>query len=215
MRAPLTLLASGSRPPAPTLRSVVDIRSASSPSEVEAAGVVLDAVLGSGRGYQSSRKAWLELWRADPELVLVAEDAGKIVGAAGCANSGVNALGVAEASRGQGIGGRLLEHAEALLRARGATAASLGSLDGAVDFYLRHGYIPQLLIQFAPEANDPDSIITELLRGLLAGRDVFRKEWQGHPQLWLQERSIDWDLKQQVEGVAPGVVAQYIMSKPL
>ncbi|NYE68672.1 hypothetical protein BKA15_000001, partial [Microlunatus parietis] len=38
---------------------------------------------------------------------------------------------------------------------------------------------------------------------------------QGHPQLWVQDRSVDWDLKRRIEDVAAGVVAQYTMSKQL
>jgi GNAT superfamily N-acetyltransferase len=196
---------------------VIEVRGARSVAEVERAVEMLDTVLGSGRSWPETRARELERYRADPDLLSVAVDAGgDVVGAVGCDGvAGINVVGVLPSHRGDGLGLRLLERAEGVLRDRGATAAGLGSLDGAVDFYLRAGYRPQLLVQFAPEADDPEAIITTLCSAVLAGRDVFRKDWQGHPQLWLQERSVDWDLKRRIEAVAPGVVAQYVMSKSL
>lgn len=189
----------------------VEVRGAATTAEVQAGVQVLDAVLGAGRGTRD-----LDLFRASPELLSVALHEGRIVGSVGC--DGVNGIGtvaVLDGYRDQGLGRRLLEHAEDVLRERGADTVGLGSLDSAVDFYLSCGYQAQLLVQFAPEVDHPELIITELITGVLAGRDVVQRDWQGHPQLWLQERSVDWDLKRRIEDVAPGVVAQYTMSKQL
>lgn len=189
----------------------VEVRGAATTAEVQAAVRVLDAVLGPGRGTRD-----LDLFQASPDLLSIALDEGRIVGCVGC--DGVNGIGtvaVLDGYRGQGVGRRLLEHAEGILRERGADTVGLGSLDGAVDFYLACGYQAQLLIQFAPEVDHPELIITELITGVLAGHDVVQRDWRGHPQLWLQDRSVDWDLKRRIEDVAQGVVAQYTMSKPL
>ncbi len=194
----------------------IEIRGAASAAEVDAAIAVLDSILGSVRGWRMTRAQHREMYRATPDLLSIAVEQNRIIGAVGCDGvSGIGTVGIVEDYRGRGLGRRLLERAEGILRHRGATAAALGSVDGAVDFYLSCGYNPQLLVQFAPEANDPEAIITELLSGVLAGREVFRTEWQGHPQLWLQDRSVDWALKRRIEGVATGVVPGYVMSKPL
>lgn len=194
----------------------VEIRGAASAAEVEAAMAVLDSVLGSGRGWQLSRGRQLDQYLADPDLLSIAVDDGRIAGSVGCNGvSGIEAVAVLEDYRGQGLGRSLLERAEGILRQRGVKTAGLGSLDGGVDFYLSCGYTAQLLIQFAPEVDHPKSIIEKLINGVLAGRDVDQREWQGHPQLWLQERTVDWDLKLCIEDQAPGVVAQYTMKKQL
>lgn len=194
----------------------VEIRGAASAAEVEAAMAVLDSVLGSGRGWQLSRGRQLDQYLADPDLLSIAVDDGRIAGSVGCNGvSGIEAVAVLEDYRGQGLGRSLLERAEGVLRQRGVKTAGLGSLDGGVDFYLSCGYTAQLLIQFAPEVDHPKSIIEKLINGVLAGRDVDQREWQGHPQLWLQERTVDWDLKLCIEDQAPGVVAQYTMKKQL
>ncbi|MFC7622069.1 GNAT family N-acetyltransferase [Microlunatus sp. GCM10028923] len=194
----------------------IEIRGAGTEAEADEAVAVLDAVLGATRGWQLNRARQLELYRNAPELLSIAIDNGRIIGCVGCDGAnGIEAVAVRDEYRGQGLGRRLLERAEGILRDRGVTAAGLGSLDGAVEFYLSCGYQAKLLIQFAPEVDHPELIIDELLADVLAGRDVVRRDWQGHPQLWLQERTIDWDLKRRIEDVAPGVVAQYTMSKQL
>ncbi|WP_152363911.1 GNAT family N-acetyltransferase [Microlunatus speluncae] len=195
---------------------MIEIRGAASAAEVEAAMVVLDSVLGNVRGWQLSRAQQRELYLATPTLLSIAVDDGRIVGAAGCDGaSGIGGVAVLDECRGQGLGRQLLERAEAILRERGADTAGLGSLDGAVAFYLRCGYEAKLLVQFAPEVDDPEPVIADLLAGVLAGRIVDRRDWQGHPQLWLRESSVDWELKRRIEDVAGGVVAQYVMDKRL
>ena len=200
----------------PVSRRPIETRAATSVAEVERAAEVFDSVLGSGRGWQLTRERHLELYRATPELLSIAVDEGRIVGGVGCDGAGgIGPVAVLGECRGQSLGRRLLTRAEDLMRARGATTAGLGSLDGAVPFYLACGYQPQLLVQFAPEVDHPEPIIDELLAGALSGHDIFRRDWQGHQQLWLQDRFVNWDLKRRIEDVDPGVTAQYVMSKQL
>jgi GNAT superfamily N-acetyltransferase len=195
---------------------MIEIRGANSVAEVDAALALVDIVLGAQRGWQATRERAAENFRADPDLMSIAVDKGRLVGALGCDASGhIGPVAVDGALRRRGVGRQLMERSENLLRSRGATEAGLGSVDGAVDFYLSCGYVPQLLVQFAPEAEDPARLISELLSGVLSGREIFQTEWNGHPQLWLQDRDIDWDLKRRIEAVGTGVVAQYIMSKRL
>ncbi|NYE75679.1 putative N-acetyltransferase YhbS, partial [Microlunatus parietis] len=151
----------------------IEVRGAVTPAEVEAAVRVLDSVLGSGRGSRD-----LDLFRASPDLLSIALEDGWIVGSVGCDGAnGVGTVAVLEGYRGQGLGRRLLERAEDVLRQRGAKSVGLGSLDGAVDFYLSCGYQAQLLVQFAPEVDQPELIITELINGVLAGHQVARRDW--------------------------------------
>ena len=194
----------------------IEIRGAESLSEVDAALRVMESAFADVRGWQANRARHREVYSKEPNLVSVAVAGARVVGAVGCDGIGVvETAAVLEGWRGQGLGRRLLIRTEDLLRGRGAKSAGLGSLDGAVGFYLSCGYRPQLLVQFAPEVEDPEPIIAELLAVPLAGRQVYRRAWRGHPQLWLDDHSLDWDLKRSVEGVAVGVVAQYVMSKQL
>ncbi|HVX42305.1 MAG TPA: GNAT family N-acetyltransferase [Mycobacteriales bacterium] len=195
---------------------IPEIRGAASIAEVESAASVLDLVLGDVPGWQITRAQHLATYLSTPGLLSIAFENDRIVGAVGCDGvGGVGAVAILKEYRGRGLGRRLLERAEGILRARGASAAGLGSLDGAVDFYLHCGYEPQLLVQFDPDVQDPEAVIRKLLGDVLAGRKVYRAEWQGNPQLWLQDRSVDWELKHRIEAVATGVIAQYTMSKPL
>lgn len=192
------------------------VRSAASTAEVEAAFTLLDNVLGSTRSWPGTRQRLLPQYMGDPALLSLAFLGGAVVGAVGCDGaSGITVVAVAEHCRWSGVGRRLLALAEDTLRSRGARTSGLGSLDGAVDFYLRNGYVPQLLVQFAPEAGEPEAIIEQMLAGVLADHEVHRAAWQGHPQLWLQSSTLDWDLKHAIEATAEGVVAQYVMSKVL
>jgi hypothetical protein len=81
------------------------------------------------------------------------------------------------------------------------TATMPGDVLAAFVIVVRCGYEAQLLVQFAPEADGAEAIVTELLAGVLAGLDVFRTEWPGHRQLWLQDRSADWELKRRIQTV--------------
>lgn len=195
---------------------VIAVRGATSAEEVTTAVGVLDRIFGEHEGWRGARDRNLETYLRDPGLLAIALDQGRVVGAAGSDGAGtVNVLAVTAAYRGQGIARRLLRLAEDTLRERGARTVGLGSVDDAVGFYLKCGYVPKLLVQFRPEIENRDGIIQELLTGRLRDRSVLRTEFQGMPQLWVQVEAVDLAFKAQIEAVANGVVAQYFMGKQL
>ncbi|WP_394552448.1 GNAT family acetyltransferase [Agromyces sp. MMS24-JH15] len=88
-----------------------------------------------------------------PELFLVAEAAGTIVGTAMVGYDGhrgwVNYLAVAESLRGTGLGRRLMGEAEQLLLERGCPKLNLqvrSSNTAVIDFYRRLGYEPDAAV---------------------------------------------------------------------
>ena len=178
---------------------------------------VLDRIFGAHEGWRASRGRNIESHSADPALLAIALDEGRVVGAAGSDGAGtVTVVGVDPDYRGYGVARRLLGEAEDTLRQRGARNVGLGAVDDAIDFYLRCGYVPQLLVQFRSEVESPQRIVQELLTGPLRDREVFQTEFQGSPQLWVQVDTVDFAFKCQIEAVAPGgTVAQYIMGKEL
>jgi GNAT superfamily N-acetyltransferase len=196
---------------------VIEVRAATSAEEVRSAVALLDVIFAGHRGYLSNRDRRVQEWTVEPGLLAVALDDSRVVGVVGCgANGGIGTVGVDAAYRRHGMARQLMEQAEDILRSRGETEVGLGSVDESVDFYLKCGYVPQLLVQFdADVVEDRDAVIQQLIDGPLREHEVERHEWQGHPQLWLQERTIDFGFKARIEAVAPGVVAQYVMSKRL
>ena len=96
----------------------------------------------------------------DAEMVAVARDESGLVGfvmfyeETGTYEQSVR-RGVVEnvyvrpAARGNGIGSRLLDHAEAALAERGVAVVSIAAMaenDRAVDFYEQHGYSPHRIV---------------------------------------------------------------------
>ena len=177
---------------------------------------VLDRIFGAHEGWNATRDRNIKTYAAEPALLAIALDKGCVVGAVGSDGAGtVTAVGVDPAYRGHGIARQLLGEAEDTLRQRGAHSVGLGAVDDAVGFYLRCGYVPQLLVQFRSEVESPQWIVQELLTGPLRDRKVSQTEFQGSPQLWVQVGTVDFTFKGQIEAVAPGTVAGYIMSKDL
>lgn len=194
----------------------IDVRRARSVEEVMGAIEVLDRIFGANEGWHAARDRNMEIYRADPALLTIAVDEKRVIGAVGSDGAAtVNVVGVDAAYRGQGIARQLLGEAEDTLRQRGARSIGLGAVDDAAGFYLACGYAPQLLVQFLPEAERPQWIVQNLLTGALHDREVFHAEFAGSPQLWVQVDTVDFAFKAQIEAVARGTVAQYIMSKQL
>jgi len=96
--------------------------------------------------------ATLEAWGAPPalyhrwamsaggETYLVAERGGRLLGYAAWRGGEVTALFVRPTEGGRGLGGRLLERAEAAARRGGVVRVTLLAARGAVPFYLAHGW---------------------------------------------------------------------------
>jgi GNAT superfamily N-acetyltransferase len=196
---------------------MIEVRQATSVAEVMIAIDVLDRIFDAHEGWAASRDRSIKSYRADPALLVVALDDARVVGAVavGPGGGGINAIGVNSAYRGQGIARRLLGEAEQTLRQRGTHTVGLGSVDDAVGFYLSCGYVPQLLVQFRPEADSPQRTVQELLAGQLRDHEVLRTEFRGSPQLWVQVDAVDFAFKSRIEAVATGTVAQYVMNKAL
>jgi ribosomal protein S18 acetylase RimI-like enzyme len=95
---------------------------------------------------------WLDIGRkqsVQPELFLVAEDDGGVVGAIMAGYDGhrgwINYLAVSPERQGAGIGRSLVERAESALTAMGCPKVQLQvrpDNDGVTDFYERLGYAP-------------------------------------------------------------------------
>lgn len=198
------------------IRTSIEIRRANSVEDVQVAIDVIDRIFGAHEGWNIARDRSIAAYRADPALLAVAVDKGRVIGAVGTDGaSTINVVVVDAYYRGRGIARHLLAEAESTLRERGAHSVGLGSVDDAAGFYLRCGYAPQLLVQFRPEAEDPHRIVDGLLAATLRDHQVFRTEFHGSPQLWIQVDTVDFAFKARIEAVAPGMVAQYIMSKQL
>ncbi len=193
----------------------IEVCRAGSVAEVTLAIDVLDRIFAAHQEWLAGRDRSVETFRADPALMAIALDHDRVVGAVGSNGRGINVVGVDPAYRGQGIARRLLGEAEETLRQRGVRRVRLGSVDAAVDFYLKCGYLPQLLVQFRPEVEGPQRIVQQLLTGQLRDHEVFQTEFRGNPQLWVQVDAIDFAFKGRIEAVAPGTVAQYVMNKEL
>lgn len=104
-------------------------------------------------GPSDTRAALERSRRRDPELFLVAEARGRIVGAAFGRFDGrrgyVNHLAVASEARSRGLGGRLVQEIERRLRRKGCVKVNLHvepTNAGVIAFYESIGYRPREML---------------------------------------------------------------------
>ncbi len=108
---------------------------------------------------------------------------------------------------------RLIALIEQAALRRHAPGVTLGSVDDAVEFYLRMGYKAVLLVQFVAVGADAEEAIAAALTGPLAGYTCLRRSYNGIPQLFVQVETVDMDLVRRVEREVPGVSAGWVMGK--
>ncbi len=122
-------------------------------------------------------------------------------------------LGVLPSTRQRGVASRLIALIEQAALRRHAPGVTLGSVDDAVEFYLRMGYKAVLLVQFVAVGADAEEAIAAALTGPLAGYTCLRRSYNGIPQLFVQVETVDMDLVRRVEREVPGVSAGWVMGK--
>jgi ribosomal protein S18 acetylase RimI-like enzyme len=83
--------------------------------------------------------AWMESTLFAGCEVTLAEIGGEVCGYIACDGAQVASLAVAEGRRGEGIGGRLLNHAKAA-RPAGLRLRTFAANTAALRFYVRHGF---------------------------------------------------------------------------
>ncbi|MGH9267140.1 MAG: GNAT family N-acetyltransferase [Acidimicrobiales bacterium] len=156
---------------------------------------------------------------ADQELMVVASAEGAPVGGAlafrtddGWAT--IRMVGVADALRHRGVGRRLVEWVEAQARRLGVEAVGVGT-DGAVGFWFHLGYTPNLLLQWAYDADLHDQESEAVLGGPLAGMHYWRSSFNDVPQLFAELDEPRLDLLSSLQRMVRGCHVGFMMSKKL
>jgi AraC-like DNA-binding protein/ribosomal protein S18 acetylase RimI-like enzyme len=154
---------------------------------------------GSKYGYDF----WQNQFMQHPELMIYAEDSGKICGFAyGWAENNTDItvafVGVVKEYQGQGIGRALLTEMEDRSKALGYGRLTLGSAAGEEGFYEKCGYTGNLLIQ-----TEENTI--EELRSLNPGyKEVWSGVYEGHVnQLYLEIPMVNRELQKKYEETFP------------
>ena len=154
---------------------------------------------------------------ADQPLMVVATAERKVVGGALAFRNDNGALtlriiGVIPSFRHRGIGRRLVERVEAEARRLGAHSVALGT-DEAVGFWYHLGYTPNLLFQWAYDADLYETETGAMLSGLLAGLHFWRSSFNDIPQLFVELDEPRLDLRHQVREAVTGCHVGFMMSK--
>lgn len=145
---------------------------------------------------------WQRQFNQTPELMIYAEDSGKICGLAygWVDNNAVTVayVGVEKEYQGQGIGRALLTEIENRAKALGYNRLTLGASAGEEGFYEKCGYTGNLLIQ-----SEENTI--EELRSLNPGYvEIGAGVYEGHiNQLYLNIPSINRELQKKYEETFP------------
>jgi GNAT superfamily N-acetyltransferase len=197
----------------------VIIRPVDSPTELVTAFDVAGAQFDPAVDHTDRRFADLEAaYPGERELLLVAEEAGSVVGVAmGFASPWpevtLRILAVA-ASRRQGIGHALLRAFEASALRLGATRISLGA-DAEAGFYIRHGYQTMLLLQWAYDPGRFDAEVEALAAGPLKEMTLHRESFGGVPQLFVDLDEPSPVVRTQVQNLVSGAHVGYCMTKAI
>lgn len=155
----------------------------------------------------------------DRSLMLVAEDAGGLVGGAlafrtSARSATLRIIGLREDVRGQGLGRRLVEAVEDAASRLGIETINLGA-DEAIGFYVKLGYRAVLMLSWTRDPAAADAQIARLTFGCLAGFDVTRAAYDGTPQLFVALPRPDEALARRATREAPGCVAGFVLTKLL
>jgi ribosomal protein S18 acetylase RimI-like enzyme len=183
------------------------------PQELDLAWRFLLPIFPSLRARQPGPRFFRDRLASQSPMMLTAEREEEIVGVAlghvdGDGLGTVDHLAVAADIRRRGLGRELLSALESGALSLDVQQLTLGSIEGAVDFYQRCGYQGRLLLQFTPPARRDE------IAPLFADFAVLETQWQGIPQLWVQTPGVDSTLTNRVTG-RDGVHSQWVMDKDL
>jgi DNA-binding transcriptional MerR regulator/GNAT superfamily N-acetyltransferase len=198
----------------------VIIRPVDSPTELVTAFDFAGAQFGPAVDHTDRRFAALEAaYPGERELLLVAEEAGSVVGVAmGFASPWpevtLRILAVAASRRRKGIGRALLRAFEASALRLGATRISLGA-DAEAGFYIRHGYQTMLLLQWAYDPGRFDAEVEALAAGPLKEMTLHRESFGGVPQLFVDLDEPSPVVRAQVQDLVSGAHVGYCMTKAI
>ena len=157
---------------------------------------------------------------ADRPLMVVAVAEGRSVGGALAFrnDNGVvtlRVIAVVDAFRHRGIGRRLVERVETEARLLGVETIGLGTDDPEVGFYFHLGYTPNLLFQWAYDADLYEQESEAALAGPLAGLRHWRSAFNGIPQLFVELDEPRLDLRNTVREMVIGCHVGFVMFKNL
>ena len=157
---------------------------------------------------------------SDRPLMVVAEAEDRSVGGALAFrnDNGVVTLriiAVVEAFRHRGIGRRLVERVETEARLLGVETMGLGTDDHEVGFYFHLGYTPNLLFQWAFDAERYEQESETVLAGPLAGLRHWRSSFNAIPQLFVELDEPRLDLRNAVQEMVSGCHVGFVMFKNL
>lgn len=124
-------------------------------------------------------------------------------------------IAVVEAFRHRGIGRRLVERVETEARLLGVERMGLGTDDPEVGFYFHLGYTPNLLVQWAYDAELYEEESEALLTGPLQGLRHWRSSFNGIPQLFVELDEPRLDLRNAVQEMISGCHVGFVMFKDL
>ncbi|MGI8983953.1 MAG: GNAT family N-acetyltransferase [Acidimicrobiales bacterium] len=123
-------------------------------------------------------------------------------------------IGVVEDFRHRGIGRRLVERIESEARILDVEHIGLGT-DNAVGFWFHLGYTPNLLLQWAYDADAYEMESQSLLSGPLSGLRHWRSSFSGVPQLFVELDEPRLNLLATVRGQVIGCHVGFMMSNDL
>ena len=157
---------------------------------------------------------------ADRPLMVAAVAEGRAVGGALAFrnDNGVVTLriiAVVEAFRHRGIGRRLVERVETEARLLGVDTIGLGTDDPEVGFYFHLGYTPNLLFQWAYDAELHEHESEAVLAGPLAGLRHWHSSFNDIPQLFVELDEPRLDLRNAVREMVSGCHVGFVMFKKL
>ena len=157
---------------------------------------------------------------ADRPLMVVAEADGRPVGGALAVRNDngwvtLRIIGVVAAFRHRGIGRCLIERIETEARLLGCQAIGLGTHEREVGFYFHLGYTPNIVFQWAYEAELYEQEAETVLTGPLSGLRHWRSSFNDIPQLFVELDEPRLDLCNAVRHMVSGCHVGFMMSMKL
>lgn len=194
------------------------IRPVGSLDELASVIEFLNAGLGLGEDHRRDLGFYSRVFGESPDLLAVAEDRGRIVGAVLAGGEGDHALVgevlVSPEYRGRGIGSELLRAVADAARGRGYGRLLLGAVADAEGFYLSNGFRPLLFVQVEGEASAQR--LDEFLSGDLPAHEVTWRESGGDTsKAILRLAGLDKGLQRRTERELAGAHTQYLFTKEL
>lgn len=195
-------------------KTTIIIRPATTLAEVQAGYSFLDQQFDLGVQHRRSATFYADVFHETPELLLLALDDDRIIGALYASIEGdhvlAGELALTPAYQRQGLGARLMAMLETQCRSIGQQRIMLGAVGPAEGFYLWQGYRPLLFIQ---------TDVAELRHTIAPLIAAYSYLWEDiQPARYaviLDPGGLDKALHVRIEALSPQIHTQYLFVKEL